>query len=81
MIDNAVMADFTISVAPVKRKARELGITSISQLSKQAGIPYITARRWWQDDVTQIHADTLAALAELFGCEPGELVEKREIDT
>ena len=70
------MSTYRISVAPVKELAKKRGYTSIRSFSRAASVPYGTAYRWWQDSVTQIHADTLAQIAEFFDVEPGDLLRK-----
>lgn len=53
----------------------------ISDLSREAGVSYDTAKRFWNGDANGITWDTLAAFCEALGCSVGELFEYVPEDT
>jgi hypothetical protein len=68
-----------ISVAPVRRMAKQRGIKNAAQLAEAAGITKPTALRYWRDDpkLFVYDSEVLSSLAAFFGCQPGELLQWR----
>jgi DNA-binding Xre family transcriptional regulator len=66
-----------ISLAAVRRLAEERGIKTQLEFAEAAGINRNTARRWWVDDptMTRIETSVLISLCDLFGVQPGDLLE------
>lgn len=71
-----------LSVSPVKKKAEARGIRFAAELARETGLSYPTVLKYWRDeDMQQLDVDTLMAFADFFECEPGELIERKNINT
>lgn len=66
-----------LTVAAIRKKALERGITSALQLQQHVDLSYPTVLKWWKDDVEQIDPNSLVAFADFFECEPEDLIRRR----
>lgn len=86
MPDTSDMAKQRISVAPVRRRAEELGIDDPNELYRQikdsgAGISLNTVKVWWGDvPMGRIDLSAWQTFADFFGCNLLDLLEEIEQD-